>query len=126
MWIWNRLLGTGFSNGGLLAHFLARHPDTSELIKALLPIGGVVPEGYRRLIGLKGAGQETFHCFAKDATDRICQNLAICLWVGGERSDNRVSLGVGATHERFGRTWIGDVDPSTGGIEPMDIMHPFF
>ena len=42
-----QMFGTGFSNVGLLGHLLARHRDTSGLFKALLPVGGVVPKGYR-------------------------------------------------------------------------------
>ena len=63
----------------------------------------MVPEGYRRLSDLEGEGQEMFHCFTKDAEGKICQKLAICLWDGGERGDDWVTAGVGATHERSGR-----------------------
>ena len=219
----DQIFGTGFSIGGLLAHHLARHPDTSGLFSALLPVGGVdqagrkdhlkwigtpqngdspwilhaneifdrfepydgraytefagnagggwnpvwlyppvlqifakyveendgysdcafgptdvgdrfgvldvggvVPEGYRRISDLEGDDQERFHCFTKDAEAKICRKLAICLWDGGERGDDRVSLGAGATHVRSGREWIGGVDIGTGGTEPMDIMWRFF
>ena len=44
-----------------------------------------------------------FHCFTKDAEGKICQELAICLWDGGESGDDWVTAGVGATHERSGR-----------------------
>ena len=218
-----QIFGTGFSNGGLLAHLLARHPDTSGLFKALLPVGGVdhagrkdhlkwidtpqdgdspwilhaneifdrfepydgrayteyagnagggwnsvwlyppvlqifaryaaengdysdcgfgatdvgdrfgildvggvVPEGYRRLSDLEGKGQETFHCFTKDTKGKTCRKLAICLWDGGERGDDWVTVGIGATHERSGREWIGGADPATDGTGPMDIMWRFF
>jgi len=36
-----QIFGPGFSNGGLLVHLLARHPGTSGLFKALLPVSGV-------------------------------------------------------------------------------------
>jgi hypothetical protein len=218
-----QIFGTGFSNGGLLAHLLARHPDTSGLFKALLPVsgvdqagkkdhlkwidapqdadspwilhvneifdrfepydgrtyteyagnagggwnpvwlyppvlqifakyaaenagysdcgfrptdvgnrfgaldvGGVVPEGYRRLSDLEGAGRERFHCFTKDAEGKRCRKLAICLWDGGDRGDDKASAGIGATHERSGREWVGGADPGTGGTGPMDIMWRFF
>ena len=38
---------------------------------------------------------------------KICRKLAICLWDGGERGDDRVTVGVGATHERSGAEWVG-------------------
>jgi len=40
-----QIFGTGYSNGGLMAHLLARHPDTSGLFKALVPIDGVDQAG---------------------------------------------------------------------------------
>lgn len=92
----------------------------------VLDVGGVVPEGYRRLFDLEGAGQETFHCFTKDAEDKICRKLANCLWDGGERSDDRVTVGPGATHERSGAEWVGGSDLGTDGTDPMDIMWRFF
>jgi len=230
----DQIFGTGFSNGGLMSHLLARHPDTSGLFKALLPVngvdqagkddhlkwidapqdsdspwilhvneifdrfepydgrtytdfagnagggwnsvwlyppvlqifsryaavnskysncgfgpadvgnrfgvmdvGGVVPEGYRRLPDLEGGGQEKFHCFTKDAEGKFCRKLAICLWDGGERGDDLVptesdddsgapKVIAGATHERAGREWIGGTFPGMGGTDPMDIMWRFF
>ena len=89
-------------------------------------VGGVVPEGYRRLSDLEGEGQEMFHCFTKDTEGKTCRKLAICLWDGDERGDDRVTLGPGVTHERSGREWVGGVDPGTGGTDPMDIMWRFF
>ena len=83
-------------------------------------------EGYRRLSDLEGEGQEMFHCFTKDAEGKICRKLAICLWDGGESGDDWVTTGVGATHERSGREWIGGTDSGTGGTDPMDIMWRFF
>jgi len=40
-----QIFGTGYSNGGLMAHLVARHPDTSGLFKALLPMDGVDQAG---------------------------------------------------------------------------------
>jgi hypothetical protein len=214
-----QIFSTGFSNGGLLPYLLARHPDTSGLFTALLPVsavdqagrkdhlkwidtpqdgdspwilhvneifdrfepydgrayiefagnagggwnsvwryppvlqifakyaaendgysdcgfgptnvgdrfgvldvGGVVPKGYRRLFDLEGEGQETLHCFTKDAGGKTCRKLEICLWDGGGRGDDGVTSGAGATHERSGREWIGGADPGTGDTDPMDIM----
>ena len=86
----------------------------------------MVPEGCHRLFDLDGVGQETFHCFTKDPVGKICRKLAVCLWDGGESGDDSVTTGVGATHERSGREWVGGVDPGIGGIDPMDIMWRFF
>jgi poly(3-hydroxybutyrate) depolymerase len=36
-----QLFATGFSNGGLMAHLVARHPQTSGIYKAVLPMDGV-------------------------------------------------------------------------------------
>ena len=88
----------------------------------VLDVGGVVPEGYRRLVDLEGAGQETFHCFTKDTEGKTCRKLAIFLWDGGQRGDDGIITGVGATHERSGREWIGGADPGTGDTDPMAIM----
>ena len=40
-----QIFGTGFSNGGLWSHTLARHPATSGLFKALVPVDGVDQAG---------------------------------------------------------------------------------
>jgi hypothetical protein len=40
-----QIFGTGYSNGGLMAHLIARHPDTSGLFKALVPVDGVDQNG---------------------------------------------------------------------------------
>jgi len=40
-----QIFATGFSNGGLWSHTLARHPDTSGLFKALVPVDGVDQAG---------------------------------------------------------------------------------
>lgn len=40
-----QIFGTGYSNGGLMVHLLARHPETSGLFKALLPMDGVDQAG---------------------------------------------------------------------------------
>jgi len=92
----------------------------------VLGVGGVVPEDYRRLSNLEGAGQEMFHCFTKDAEGKTCRNLAICLWDGGRCGDDEIITGIGATHERSGREWIGGADPGTDGTGPIDIMCRFF
>ena len=92
----------------------------------VLDISGVVPEGYRRLSNLEGADQEMFHCFTKDTEGKTCRKLAICLWDGSEHGDDRVTVGVGVTHERFGVDWVGGADPRTGGTDPMGIMWRFF
>ncbi len=89
----------------------------------VLDVGGIVPEGYRKLDGpnsLEGEGQEEFHCFTKDAPGASCENLAICLWDGGGKGDDRPD-----PHTRAGKDWSGGTDPGTGGIEPMDIMWRF-
>jgi predicted esterase len=221
-----QIFGTGFSNGGLMSHLLARHPETSGLFKALLPmdgvdqagqsdhlkwtyapmegdapwilhaneifdrtepydgrdyidyagtagggwnpiwiyppvlqifaeyaatnkgyedcgfepddvgdrfglldVGGIVPEGYRRLPDLEGAGQTRFHCFTRDAKGKGkkhgkgkgCEKLAICLWDGGDPGDDQED-----PHGRAGREWSGGTDPGTGGTGAMDIMWRFF
>jgi predicted esterase len=91
-----------------------------------LAVGGVVPEGYRRLDGansLEGEGQNKFFCFTKDAQrgGQSCEKLAICLWDHGERGDD-----VGDTHYPYATNdWRGGTDPGTGGTEPMDIMWRF-
>jgi hypothetical protein len=40
-----QIFATGFSNGGLWSHTLARHPDTSGLFKAVVPVDGVDQAG---------------------------------------------------------------------------------
>lgn len=40
-----QLFATGYSNGGLMSHLVARHPDTSGLYKAVLPKDGVDQAG---------------------------------------------------------------------------------
>lgn len=88
-----------------------------------LDVGGVVPEGYRKLDGpnsLEGEGQNKFHCFTKDAPGASCDKLAICLWDSGPRGDDRPD-----PHARAGVEWSGGTDPGTGGTEPMDIMWRF-
>jgi hypothetical protein len=87
----------------------------------VLDVGGVVPEGYRRLPDLEGAGQEMFNCFTKDADGKTCEKLAICLWDGGEPGDDLVD-----PHGRAGREWSGGTDPGIGGTGAMDIMWRFF
>jgi len=88
-----------------------------------LAVGGVVPDGYRRLAGpgsLEGDGQEMLACFTKDAPNKSCEKLAICLWDGGEPGDDLTD-----PHGRAGRELSGGTDPGTGGIEPMDVMWRF-
>lgn len=86
----------------------------------------MVPEGYRRLFNLEGAGQEMFYCFTKDSEGKTCRNLAICLCDGGERGDDQGIAGAGATHERSGGEWISGAYQGTDGPGPMDIMWCFF
>jgi hypothetical protein len=89
-----------------------------------LDVGGVVPEGYRKLDGassLEGKGQNKFHCFTKDADGESCEKLAICLWDYGKRGDD-----VGDTHSPYAADgWSGGRFPGTGGTKPMDIMWRF-
>lgn len=40
-----QIFATGYSNGGLWSHTLARHPDTSGLFKAVVPMDGVDQAG---------------------------------------------------------------------------------
>ncbi len=40
-----QLFATGFSNGGLWSHTIARHPQTSGLFKAVVPVDGVDQAG---------------------------------------------------------------------------------
>lgn len=90
----------------------------------VLDVGGVVPEGYRKLDGpgsLEGEGQQKFHCFTKDAEGETCEKLAICLWDSGPEGDDLLD-----PHGRAGREWSGGTDPGIGGTEPMDIMWRFF
>ena len=84
-----------------------------------LAVGGIVPEGYRRLEGansLEGAGQNKFFCFTKDATGASCEKLAICLWDSGPPGDD-----LNDPHGRAGSEWTG----TGGGTKPMDIMWRF-
>ncbi len=212
-----QIFGTGYSNGGLMSHLLARHPDTSGLFKALVPVdgvdqagmsdhlrwidapkkgdspwilhvneifdrfepydgrdyidfagmagggwnpvwiyppvlqifaeyadknegyeacgfgpndvgdrfgvldvGGVVPEGYRRLTSLEGENQEMFNCFTKDAAGETCEKLAICLWDSAPEGDQGDSHFPNAFFD-----WSGGTDPGTGGTQAMDIMWRF-
>jgi predicted esterase len=88
-----------------------------------LKVGGVVPEGYRRLNGpgsLEGEGQEMLACFTRDAPGERCEKLAVCLWDGGEPGDDLTD-----PHGRAGGELSGGTDPGTGGIEPIDIMWRF-
>ena len=84
-----------------------------------LAVGGVVPEGYRRLDGansLEGAGQNKFFCFTKDAAGASCEKLAICLWDSGPPGDD-----LNDPHGRAGSEWTG----TGGNTKPMDIMWRF-
>ena len=229
-----QIFATGFSNGGLMSYLLSRHPETSGVFKALVPVGGVdqagrndhlkwihappegnspwilhaneifdrfepydgrtyadhpgnagggwnsvwlypsvlqvfakyvtdndgyldcgfaptdmgdrygmpdvggiVPEGYRRLFELEGSGQKMLRCFTKDAQGKVCRKLAICLWDGGAPGDDlgisesetrpdKPKITPGATHERAGREWMGGDEPGVGGTAPMDVMWRFF
>jgi poly(3-hydroxybutyrate) depolymerase len=88
-----------------------------------LDVGGVVPEGYRRLDGagsLEGEGQEMLACFTKDAPGASCENLALCLWDGGAPGDDLTD-----PHGRAGREFSGGTDSGTGGLEPIDVMWRF-
>jgi poly(3-hydroxybutyrate) depolymerase len=98
-------------------------PDDVADRFGVLAVGGVVPEGYRRLSGpgsLEGEGQEMLACFTKDAAGAICENLAICLFDGGEPGDDLTD-----PHSRAGQELSGGTDPGTGGVEPMDVMWRF-
>jgi hypothetical protein len=83
-----------------------------------LAVGGVVPAGYRRVLGLEGADQTKFYCFTKDAPrgGQRCEKLAICLWDYGERGDD-----VGDTHYPYAANgWQQRGDPpGTGGLDIM-------
>jgi hypothetical protein len=103
----------------------------------MLDVGGIVPEGYRRLFELEGSGQKMLRCFTKDAQGKVCRKLAICLWDGGvpgddlgvsesETQSDKPKITPGATHERAGREWMGGDEPGMGGIAPMDVMWRFF
>jgi hypothetical protein len=88
-----------------------------------LAVGGVVPEGYRKLDGpnsLEGKGQNKFHCFTKDANGASCEKLAICLWDSGSAGDD-----LDDPHPRAGFEWYGGTNRGTGGTKPMDIMWRF-
>jgi hypothetical protein len=100
----------------------------------VLDVGGIVPEGYRRLPDLEGEGQALFNCFTRDADGKgknkdkhkgkgeTCEKLAICLWDGGGvRGDDLED-----PHGRAGREWSGGTDPGTDGTGAMDIMWRFF
>ena len=90
---------------------------------AALDVGGVVPDGYRRLSGpdsLEGEGQEMLRCFTKDAPGAQCEKLAVCLWDGGELGDDLPD-----PHGRAGGELMGGTDPGTGGTEPIDVMWRF-
>jgi predicted esterase len=84
-----------------------------------LAVGGVVPEGYRRLDGansLEGAGQNKFFCFTRDAAGTSCEKLAICLWDSGPPGDD-----LNDPHARAGSEWTG----TGSNTKPMDIMWRF-
>jgi len=98
------------------------HDDVGDRYGAL-DVGGVVPEGYRRLNGpgsLEGEGQKMLACFTRDAADESCEKLAICLWDGGEPGDDLTD-----PHGRAGSELSGGTDAGTGGIAPMDVMWRF-
>ena len=98
-------------------------PDDVANRFGALAVGGVVPEGYRRLNGpgsLEGEGQEMLACFTKDAAGESCENLAICLFDSGEPGDDLTD-----PHGRAGQELSGGTDPGTGGVEPMDVMWRF-
>jgi hypothetical protein len=40
-----QIFATGYSNGGLMSHLVARHPETSGLFKAVVPMDGVDQDG---------------------------------------------------------------------------------
>jgi hypothetical protein len=82
-----------------------------------LDVGGVVPEGYRRLYALEGERQRKFRCFTAGES---CEKLAICLWDSGPAGDDYPD-----PHGRAGREWSGGTDRGTGGTKPMDIMWRF-
>ena len=46
----------------------------------VLGVGGVVPDDYRRLSNLEGAGQEMFHCFTKDAEVFLQNNNGVNIY----------------------------------------------
>jgi hypothetical protein len=84
-----------------------------------LAVGGVVPQGYRRLSGpnsLEGEGQNEFHCFTRDSPGASCEKLALCLWDSGPPGDD-----LNDPHGRAGTEWTG----TGGGTKPMDIMWRF-
>ncbi|KKL13877.1 hypothetical protein LCGC14_2521360, partial [marine sediment metagenome] len=85
--------------------------------KGALDVGGVVPDGYRRLTALEGKNQNKFRCFTNGES---CEKLAICLWDSGPPGDDYPD-----PHGRAGREWTGGKDRGTGGTKPMDIMWRF-
>ena len=69
-----QIFGTGFSNGGLLAHLLAWHPDTSGLFKALLPVSGVDHAGRKdhlKWIDTRQDGDSPWILHANEIFDRF-------------------------------------------------------
>jgi hypothetical protein len=40
-----QIFATGYSNGSLMSHLVARHPDTSGLFKAVVPVDGIDQDG---------------------------------------------------------------------------------
>ena len=98
-------------------------PDDTADRHGILDVGGVVPDGYRRLDGpgsLEGEGQEMLSCFTKDAPGERCEKLAVCLWDGGEPGDDLTD-----PHGRAGQELSGGTHPGSGGIGPMDVMWRF-
>jgi len=98
------------------------HDDVADRFGELA-VGGVVPEGYRRLAGpgsLEGEGQQMLACFTKDAPGARCQKLAVCLWDGGEPGDDLTD-----PHGRAGRELSGGANSGVNGTEPMDVMWRF-
>ena len=69
-----QIFGTGYSNGGLMSHLLARHPDTSGLFKALLPVDGVDQAGkddHLRWIKAPIVGDSPWILHANEIFDRF-------------------------------------------------------
>jgi hypothetical protein len=83
-----QIFATGFSNGGLWSHTLARHPDTSGLFKAVVPVDGVDQAGredHLRWIHAPQDGDSPWILHVNEIFDRFepYDGTRYYIWAGG-------------------------------------------
>ena len=83
-----QIFATGYSNGGLLSHTLARHPDTSGLFKAVVPVDGVDQAGqedHLRWIQAPQNGDSPWILHVNEIFDRFepYDGMDYDIWAGG-------------------------------------------